>query len=413
MSRICVLASCLVATLTATALGAQSKPKLPRWRIDPHTANEAKAMEKAGYVSFGPFGFGERGTAVATTEDIDKHLDYEKFLWVETAHFRIGSALPEWVVPLEPAIKEKIRVELTELSEKLPKINPKTRTLSPWLRIHLLAHRAEKQYAEFQKMCGVTDKDFPNKKEDVVTGVGRFMGYGKYLGMQDKYLLLITEKGSTCHDYLKNFIGRETTFGQRWHFVKTGALLYAVGTDMEDGRLKDDTALHGNLAHNIAHNMIDGYRSYSYDTPVWITEGLAHWFERRVSERFNSFCRDEGAAHNPSAKWHWKPDVRAAVSSGKYVPFTETLGWRQFSQIDFPANEYLWSRWDFLIANYPGKFGDFLAQVKGRVDPKTWVVDQSDLVAACREGLRVAYNLTPLSFDEKWIEWVKANYPTQ
>src|SRR5690606_11114383 len=155
-------------------------------------------------------------------------------------------ALPEYTVPMTPAIREKIREELTELSAKLPKVNPKARTLSPWLRLHLTAHRAEKCYAEVQRMLGVTDDDFPARKEDVVIGRGRFMGYGKYLGMQEKYLLLVPERGAACTAYLKDFIGRDTTFGQRWHFIKTGALLYAVGTDMEDGRLKDDTALHAN-----------------------------------------------------------------------------------------------------------------------------------------------------------------------
>jgi hypothetical protein len=410
--RACLRLAGLALALAGSA-SAQGKPKVPKWRIDPHTGNDPKLMAKAGYVSYGPFPFGERGPHVATSEDIDKHLDYERFLWVETAHFRIGVALPEWTVPMEPEVREKIRTELTELKAKLPKVNEKTRTLTPWLRLHLTAHRAEKLYQELCGMLGVTDADFPARKEDVIVGRGRFMGYGKYLGMKDKYLLLVPEKGSTCEDYLKSFIGRDTSFGQRWHFINTGALLYAVGTDMEDGRLKDDSALHGNLVHNIVHNMIDGYRGYSYDTPVWITEGLAHWFERRVNERDNTFCRDEGAAHDPTKKWNWKPDVRSAVAAGKFRPFSEVLGWRQYSAINWPDNEFIWSRWDYLLAREPKKFGDFMLQVKGRVDPKTWMVDQSDIVAACREALRSVYGLTPLTLDEKWAEWVKANYPSQ
>lgn len=408
-----LLAVTLLAVTVAPPLAAQRQPKLPRWRIDPHTGNDPKSMEKAGYVSYGPFPFGERGPQVATSEDIDKHLNYENFLWIETAHFKLGASMPAWNVPMDPDTREKIRTELTELSAKLPKINPKTRTLTPWLRMHLLAHRCEKIYAEFQGMLGVTDADFPAKKEDVIVGAGRFMGYGKYLGMQEKYLLLITEKGSTCEDYIKSFTGRDTNYGQRWHYIQSGALLYAIGLGMEGGRLKDDTALHAHLEHNLVHNFIDGYRSYSYDTPVWITEGLAHWFERRISLRFNSFCRDEGAAHNPPSNWNWKPEVRSAVLAGKYKPFAEVMGWRQYSAINWPDNEFLWSRWDYLLATEPKKFADFMLQVKGRVDPKTWSVDQSDLVSACREALRTVYNLTPLSLDEKWAEWVKATYPSQ
>ena len=58
----------------------------------------------------------------------------------------------------------------------------------------------------------------------------------------------------------------------------------------------------------------------------------------------------------------------------------------------------------------PEKFAEFLFQVKGRVDPTTWIVDQKDLVGATRTALRKTYGLTPLSFDEKWREWVMENY---
>lgn len=413
-SRLAFLLPCILALGVAPIL-AQTKPRIPKWRIDPHTNNDPELIAKAGYVSYGPFAFGDRGTGGTTTDEVDAHLAYENFLWVETAHFRIGCALPEWNVPVEPEIRAKVRAELEDLATRVPKINPKTRTLTRWLRVHLIAYRMEKLYAEMQKMLGVTDADFPTGLDKVIVGQGRFMGYGKYMGMQEKYLILLPEKGATCRDYLKSFIGRDTAFGQRWHFVRIGALLYAIGADSpsEGGRLKDDTALYANLVHNVVHNILDGYRSYSYDTPVWITEGLAHWFERRVTERFNSFCRDEGAVHDPSAKWNWKPDIRAKVASGKFDPFSDVIGWRRYSEITFPANEFLWSRWDYLMTAHPEKFGDFMLQVKGRVDPKTWIVDQSDLTAACREGLRLVYGLTPLTLDEKWAEWVKATYPTQ
>ena len=50
--------------------------------------------------------------------------------------------------------------------------------------------------------------------------------------------------------------------------------------------------------------------------------------------------------------------------------------------------------------------------VKGRVD-ENWSADQSDLVGATRDALREAYGLSPLNFDDRWAEWVKANYPVK
>jgi hypothetical protein len=404
----------LLAAACAVALPAQkeSKEKLPRYKLDPHTRNEPKALQAAGYVSLGPFPFGERGLDDATTADVEAEISYEPLLWVETAHFRIGSSLPEWTVPLEPEIRNKIRAELEELGKKLPRVNPKTRELSPWLRLHLTAHRLEKAHREWCALLGVNDGDFPKRPEDVIVGQGRFMGYGPHLGMKEKFLFLITDRQGTCVDYLKKFTGRATRFGQRWHFIRTGCLLYAVSSEADEGRLKDDTAMHANLVHNAVHNFLDGYRSYAYDVPVWISEGIAHWFERRVSERFNSYCRDEGAAADPPAKWRWAPEVRRDVLAGKTKPLSELMQWRRYGEIEYDEHMMLWSRWDYLLSLGPEKFAEFMLLVKGRVDEK-WMVDQSDLVGASREALQKAYGLTPLSLDERWAAWVKANYPSQ
>ena len=288
MSTARILGQFVLVFAAGGALAAQDK-KLPKWKIDPHTGNDPKLMAKAGYVSYGPFKFGERGPNDTTSEEIEKHLDYERFLWAETAHFRIGLALPEWVVPMDPEIRLKIRTELAELATKLPKINEKTRTLTPWLRLHLTAHRAEKCYREFQELLGVTDADFPENKDAVVTGRGRFMGFGKYLGMQEKYLLLVPERGNTCRDYLKNFIGRETLFGQRWHFIRSGALLYAVGTDMEEGRLKNDTSAYVGAGASVGSSVSVGspspVASHDSDTPAARATALIVWISVRSALR--------------------------------------------------------------------------------------------------------------------------------
>jgi hypothetical protein len=51
--------------------------------------------------------------------------------------------------------------------------------------------------------------------------------------------------------------------------------------------------------------------------------------------------------------------------------------------------------------------------VKGRVEPGTWLPDMKDLVGATRDALQEAYELSPLSFDEKWKEWVIKTYAAQ
>ncbi len=88
----------LIPLLAAVSiLDAQRKNKLPpRWKIDPYTKNDPERMRKAGYVSFGPFEFGELGSKNITSEHVEDHLFYARIIWVETAHFRIGSTLTPW-----------------------------------------------------------------------------------------------------------------------------------------------------------------------------------------------------------------------------------------------------------------------------------------------------------------------------
>ncbi len=401
-----------VAAALALAAGgwAQVKERLPRWQLDPYTDNEPERMARAGYVSYGPFEFGQRGTAIATTEDIEATVPYAQILWVETAHFRIGLSLRTWPLPQEAKTKKKIRAELTELQKVLPKINPKTRRLDPWLRLHLTAYRLEKLYREFLELIGVEESEFPTSMDKVVVGQGRYLGYGPYLGMRQKYLVFVTTEGGTYLDYQTAFIGKTSAFGQRWHFKDIGGLFYGVATKFDDNALKHDTALHCDLTFNVSHLLLAGFRYYAYDLPVWISEGIAHWFERRVDPRWNTFTLSEGGGLQRRKEWQWEAETRKLLAAGKVTPFSEVYTWRNFSAISFNDHVLLWSRWDYLMSRGVPDFQSFLFEVKGRVRPDTWLADQDDLVGATRQALQKVYGLSPINFDEHWREWVLANY---
>ncbi len=406
----------LLPFLTVLAsLGAQSSAeKTPKWRIDPYTKNKPEALAAAGYLSYGPFFFGNIADKTTQTSDIDARLDYVQILWVETPHFRIGSNLPPWPVPQDMETRAKIRAELERLQKKIPSVNPKARTLDPWLRLHLMAQRLEELYAEVQVLWGVADTDFPADPTKVIRQPGaRYMGMGPYFGMKEKYQVLYFEKLDPYRAYLKDFIGRDTKFPQRWHFKETGALMFAASTECDGGNLKHDTAIHCSLAFNVGINMLDGFRYYTYDLPVWIKEGWGHWLLRRVDPKWNQFDQQEGGVADMKKVTNWAPYVRNLVSTnGKFAPFSEAYTWRDFGAITFNDHTAIWSRMDFLMSMGKEKWQKFLFAVKGRVDDQ-WFPDSNDLVGATRDALRDAYGISVLDFDRKWGEWVKANYPTQ
>ena len=409
------LAAAVLACLLAAAPPAQGgkADKPPKWRIDPYTKNDPAAMAKAGYVNFGPFQFGNVADKPTQSTDVENRLEFTRILWAETKHFRIGLNLPEWTVPLDPETRGKIRGELEELAKTLPGVNPKTRTLDPWLRLHLTAMRLEKLYADTSTLFGVKDEDFPPDPKKVVKLPGaRYMGYGPYLGMKDKYLVLVTEKPGPFHEYMKTFVGRDSSLPQRWHYKETGALFIGFCTESDKFPLKHDTALHCALAFNVGINLLDGFRFYAYDLPVWIREGFGHWNSRRVSGDWPSFDQNEGSTADMKIVARWNVYCRNLAGTPKMTAFPEVIGWRDFGNIKFDDHVAIWSRIDWLIAQGPDKWQKFLFGVKGRVDDN-WGADQSDLVGATREALQQAYGVSVLDFDRRWVEWVKATYPVQ
>jgi hypothetical protein len=397
-----------------SALASAQEAKLPKWKLDPYTKNQPEAMAKLGYQNYGPFQFGNLADTPVQTTQIDTTLEFVHIRWVETAHFRIGLDLPEWPVPLDPPTRSKIRKELEELQKKLPSVNPKTRVLDPWLRLHLTAQRLENLYAETQKLFGVTDADFPADASKVVVNPGaRYMGYGPYLGMKDKFLVLVFDKGGSHHGYMTAYLGRDASMPQRWHFKETSSILITLACESQDYPLKHDTALHCALAFNVSQNLLDGFRYYSYDLPVWIKEGFGHWNCRRVDPKWPNFDQNEGAIADMKLIERWEPYCRNLLASeGKVVAFPEVAGWRDFGNIKFNDHVAIWSRMDWLLSQGPEKWQKFLFTVKGRVDAN-WAPDQSDLVGATREALQAAYGVSLLDFDRKWTEWVRATYPAQ
>ncbi|HZN38612.1 MAG TPA: hypothetical protein VFD82_07400 [Planctomycetota bacterium] len=404
----------LLAALLAPAMACAQAEKTPKWRIDPYTKNDPALMAKAGYVSFGPFRFGNLADKPVTSDQIDATFEFVPILWTETAHFRIGTNLPAYAVPEDPETKAKLRKELEDLATKLPGINPKTRRLDPWLRAHLTASRLEKLYAETSELFGVKDEDFPTDPSKVVANASvRYMGYGPYLGMKDKYLVLVFDKEGLYRQYMKNFIGRDSSMPQRWHFVESSSILFTCACEDDAHPLKHDTALHCALAFNVSQNLLDGFRYYAYDLPVWMREAFGHWNCRRVDPNWNNFDQNEGSLADLKELTRWEPYCRNLVTSGgKFASFAEAYSWRDFGNITFNDHVALWSRMDWLQSQGPEKWRKFLFAVKGRVD-KNWSPDQADLVGATRTALQEAYGVSILDFDRKWAEWVKATYPAQ
>ena len=81
----------LLSWLVPGVVAQKSKPVLPPSALDPYTGGKPERLAALGYRSFGPYVFCQ-----ATTEGVCSRLGDVPILWVETQHFRLGSALEEY-----------------------------------------------------------------------------------------------------------------------------------------------------------------------------------------------------------------------------------------------------------------------------------------------------------------------------
>ena len=389
----------LLCGATAGELHAQNRePARPNDpSTDPYTGGEAERMEAAGVVSLGGFEFASSDTA-----GIDSVLGAADIRWVETAHFEIGMGLGPYKVNLKE--KKKLIAELTALQETMPEVRPDVKVLDPWLRAHLFARRAEQAYARFLEIMHVKESDFPSDGNPWMIGTP-YMGEGPHLGQKGKFEILILPSQALHVALLRDQFGLKIESTQRWFVIERDSLF--VSMHPRQGDLKIDTAMHGHMVFNLAHLMLDGYRHYSYDTPKWLLEGLAHFMEREVDPRYNSFDSQEGAIPLESKKTEWDSEVKKILMK-KDVPRAAEL-----SQLDnygdFELRHHLacWSMTKFMIEEH-GEGYAALSRAMHGLKNKEGYADSADLKGKLRAAFRDHLGMNYAEFDVAWTEWAKA-----
>ena len=372
--------------------------------VCPYCKNDPKLLAPAGLVSHGPFPFG-----TTTSEEASKQIGYAKIYWLESAHHRIGSILGAYLIPDKET--KRIRKELKELESFLPAIDSRTRTLDPWLRVHLYARRAEKFYASFLDLLGLKEGSFPDGKSKFNPGAGeKYMGEGPYLGEKDKYDLYLAETLPQFQDFLMKYFGLGTRKPQRWNVIRRDAMFFGLWAKMD--ALISDTAVHCCLVHNLGHNYLDGFKHYSYDLPVWLTEGFGHWAQRAVDPAFVNYDNIEGSAPFRQNGEGWPAETRRIIQRGRAAPLADLTRKNSFAELDQNDHIVIWSKVDFLISSDRAKFAALLDRLKGRVDEQGYYLSKG-LPDVQREAIRDLYGWTYGEFEEAWKAWVLANYAAQ
>ena len=367
--------------------------------LDPYTEGDPELMAAAGIVSLGGFEFTTTDTA-----DVDAYMAVCDIKWIETEHFELGFALGSYKVSQKE--KKKLVAELTRLSEMLPAVSSKKKILDPWLRAHLFAQRLEEIYDRFLEITQLQDTVFPDGSEPW-TMQGRYMGEGPHLGQKGKYEVIIFPSKAASVSFLSHYFGLQIKKTQRWNVVERDTLTLCI--HIQEGLLKVDTALHGHVAFNLAINMYDGLRHYSYDTPVWLREGLAHYMERRICQKYNTFDGSEGSIAEMTRKSDWEGQTRKLIMTGKQPRMAEMVRLKGYGELELRHHYATWSIVDYLHRSNPEGFGGFLQDLKGRTDAQG-LPDGSEMPTVHREQFKKHLGMSYAQFDAAWVEWVKSNY---
>lgn len=359
-------------------------------RVDPYTKNEPHAMAQAGYVAWGDLLF--CGTRTKTVQEA---LGEMPLVWVETEHFRIGAEFPECAKPTLKEEKRRFEDELRRLSKKLPSLKPRRlKRLDPWLRLHLLAQRAEDSYAEFETLLGVDEKPLE----------------GPHLGRKEKFHILVVDKRNTLARYTGRFCGFESSWATSHYFDKDDAMLFAIATEPYDSSDQPDTEFFAAFKGGLFEAMLDGF-GRPYQVPFWFRQGMKLQTARGVFEKFDQFGGITG--HVRFERWHdW--EVRAFVHIRedlfRHFPDQMSMGWDD-ERIDIVDHILMWSLCRFLLEVHSGSLRAFVDACK---EPVQFVDQESylrGLKARQTEALHSAFGLTPEELDQAHIAWVLKNEP--
>lgn len=367
---------------------------------DPYTlGGDPELMAAAGIVSHGGFEF-----ATTDTAGVEDYMGTSEIRWLESEHFELGFAIGGYKVSQKE--KKVFLRDLTKLAEKLPTVDPKTKVLDPWLRAHLTILRMEEQYQQFLELVNVPQSEFPDGTEPW-NRQGTYRGEGPHLGQKGKYEVLILPSEASSVDFLSHYFGLTIKRTQRWNVVERDTVTLTV--HLQQGNLKNDGALHGHLAFNLMHNFFDGFEHYSYDTPIWIHEGLAHWAERRVSPDHNSFDGSEGSVPKMSKEKNWAGKTRKIVAGGKQPRMAALIRLKNYGQMSLDDHFCTWSMVDYLHQSNPAGLAAFLQGLKGRTTADGFP-DGSNLPDAHRDLFKEHFGMSYSQFDTAWVAWVETTY---
>jgi len=363
---------------------------------DPYTDLDPERLEAAGYVRFGPFELAKSHT----TKDVQALIGADWMLWVETAHFKIGSTLAERpVYRADRKVSKRLDGEFDRLRRKLPRVKKKPKEMDPWLTLHLYAQRLEELYAEIAELFGFEEKPSPEPGDPDAA---------PFLGSRGKFVVILFEQSANLARYTARYAGeaRESSF--RYLYSDVGSMLLATSRESAITATDEDTTFYCSVTANTLRNLIDGYGGYKHRLPYWWTEGLAHWYVRRIEPRSFSPTTAKDQKLDYRKDHEWEKNVLARVKARYFKPGSELLVIRDPNEMDYYDHVMAWSRVDYLLSLGNEGVATYM-RIMNEIPSKQGIAEK-EILAYQERALKEAWNVDPDSLDAQWSKWVLKTY---
>ena len=374
----------------SAALVAQEPPPLEK-KPCPYTQGEERFFKRLGYHAMDSFLL----TPSLRTEQVDEVVGVDRMNWIETDHFVIGCGLDTIDFPVDQQARDRVEADVAALRRKLRTIPAKPKQLGRWLRAHLTAYRLERLYREFAELTG-----FDPDRTDV------------HLGTAKKFLVLVFGKTSNMVRFYQRFTNETGDEPMRCYLPEHQQMIVVLTSDGHDGFLGRDETMHCFLVHNAVHVMLHSTHDFAYNLPPWFEEGLAHWFVRKLDERYPSVNTEEESGIDWETAWKWEERVLARVEHDFFPKAAEMYDWTYSTEYAYTDHMFAYSRVDFLINRKRGKgtIGEYIRGMHGLPPGETGVQDEA-VIARNKEVMQKVFGMTPEEFDEQWKAWVMKVYP--
>lgn len=383
------------------AYGQKKKEKLDEdfenfKELCPYTKGELELERKLGYVRVGLIPW--RGTS--DSQVVRENCGGVPMIFVETEHFRIGSSLLSYRIPNDKEERARLKAEIGRLADKLGKLKAPKREIDPWLRLHLVAQRAEEQYQQFLDDWGIAPETFAKE--------------GANLGFPDKYLLLVCQRKSEFGRYIKIYENSDLEYSYRTGWFGEGMItagnFEAIAEHWKDEKdMPLDSMFTCMITASIGANFIDGWNGNMFRAPAWLTYGYVHLAQKRFDPRWPVYDGRTNIYGKDRDKTEWQPRVSNLVKNDFFASTDKMFEWSKYDDMNQRDHLIAWSRLDFLLNECEGNGAAFLTAIcptSSGISAEPVEVRKERQVKALAEH----FALTPTELDEAWAKWVKKTY---